>query len=445
MTIATDSSVGTDKVRSADTWVATKLRYLLEVNPATPVELRAQSDRLVPFIPMEALGEDGSLDTTRERPVAELLTGYSYFANGDVLMAKVTPCFENGKAALMQSLSRKHGFGSTEITTLRAREGLDPAFLHYLVRSDHFRQASIASMTGAGGLKRVPDEHIRSFETLVPPETEQREITNFLDRETAKIDSLIDKQEQLIATLREDRAATITQAITKGLDQSVEMHRTGIAVMDAIPSHWSVRKLKHLVERFEQGVSPQASAELATEGWGVLKSGCVNGGVFRDIEHKKLPRDFEFDGRLAVAVGDLLVCRASGSSNLVGSAAIVQEIRYQLILSDKIFRLTPSGGSLLGYLEWAMNARPYREQVLGAISGAEGLANNLPLSSLRNFWFAVPPIAEQQEIARFLGERCTKIDLLIAKSTAMIETLREYRSALITNAVTGKIDVREAV
>lgn len=317
---------------------------------------------------------------------------------------------------------------------------VNPTFLYYACTTIPFdllsTSTALPSMT-QGDLNAV---------RLPAPETEtQRLIAEFLDRETAKIDALIEKQEQLIATLREDRAATITQAVTKGLNQSVKLQYTGIAVMDAIPSHWSLRKLKHLAGSFEQGVSPQASAELATEGWGVLKSGCVNGGVFRDIEHKKLPQDFEFDGRLAVAVGDLLVCRASGSPNLVGSAAIVQKLGYQLILSDKIFRLTPNRRSSLDYLEWALNARPYREQVLGAISGAEGLANNLPLSSLRNFWFAVPPIAEQQEIARFLGERCTKIDTLIAKSTEMIETLREYRSALITNAVTGKIDVREAV
>lgn len=214
MTIATSTSVETAKIQAGDTRGTPKLRYLLQVNPPTPAELRARGDHLVPFIPMEALGEDGSLETTRERPVGELLTGYSYFADGDVLMAKVTPCFENGKAALVRAIPGGHGFGSTEITTLRANKGLEPAFLYYLVRSDHFRQSSIASMTGAGGLKRVPDEHIRSFEVSVPSEVEQRSIAEFLDRETAKIDALIDKQEQLIATLREERQSVVSSALS---------------------------------------------------------------------------------------------------------------------------------------------------------------------------------------------------------------------------------------
>ena len=176
MTTAGSTRTEINEARFSANWATMKLRFLLEVNPATPADIRAHSDRLVPFVPMEALGEDGSLDTTRERPIRELLTGYSYFADGDVLMAKVTPCFENGKAALVRALPGGHGFGSTEVTTLRANESLDPLFLYYLVRSDHFRQASIASMTGAGGLKRVPDEHIRSFEVPVPSKTEQREV-----------------------------------------------------------------------------------------------------------------------------------------------------------------------------------------------------------------------------------------------------------------------------
>lgn len=200
--------------------------------------------------------------------------------------------------------------------------------------------------------------------------------------------------------------------------------------------------MKRLVARVDQGVSPQAYAELADDGWGVLKSGCVNGGVFRDTEHKKLPFDFVIDGGIAVRPGDLLVCRASGSPNLVGSAAIVRTLRYQLILSDKTFRIVVNQHCDASYLEWAMNARPYREQVHGAISGAEGLASNLPLSALRSFLFVVPPLTEQEEIVAYLNNRCAKVDALIAKSTEMIDMLRGYRAALITDAVTGKIDVR---
>mgnify|MGYP000888012665 CR=1 FL=1 len=194
-------AAGSDSI--PDHWQVVKLRHLLKVNPSVPEGLRANEDEMATFLPMEAVGEDGSLDTTRARPIRELLTGYSYFANGDVIMAKVTPCFENGKAAIIETLPTTDGFGTSEVTTLRPGHDLDQRFLGYLVRSDRFRQSSIAAMTGAGGLKRVPDEHVRSFQIGLPSVAEQYGIVDFLDRETVKIDALIGKQEQLIATLRE--------------------------------------------------------------------------------------------------------------------------------------------------------------------------------------------------------------------------------------------------
>ena len=162
------------------------------------------------------------------------------------------------------------------------------------------------------------------------------------------------------------------------------------------------------------------------------------------MQHKKLPADLEFDRALAVKPGDLLVCRASGSRHLVGSTALVRELRFQLIMSDKIFRLTPAAEISSEYLNWVMNSSIYREQVNSSISGAEGLANNLPSSALKGFRFAIPPGAEQDSIARFLNDQCTKIDNLIAKTNDVISVLREYRSAIITAAVTGKIDVQGA-
>jgi len=287
-------------------------------------------------------------------------------------------------------------------------------------------------------------EHFAQVTLPLPPPEEQQAIADFLDRETAKIDALIAKQEQLIATLREDRIATITHAVTKGLDPNAEMKDSGVEWLGEIPAGWKVMQLRHTVERIEQGVSPAAHAELADDGWGVLKSGCVNGGVFQEVQHKKLPDGFDVDTNLAVKVGDLLVCRASGSPSLVGSAAIVRTLNYRLILSDKIFRFVLGKRVLPRFLEWELNSRTYREQVTGAISGAEGLANNLPLSSLKAFSVTVPPIPEQRSIVEYLDTHCAKLDALIAKSEQMIGVLREYRSALITDAVTGKIDVRGA-
>lgn len=434
MTTASSPPTETHAVQASSTWATTKLRFLLEVNPAMPADLRAQSDRLVPFVPMEALGEDGTLDTTRERPVSELLTGYSYFANGDVLMAKVTPCFENGKAALVDTLPNGHGFGSTEVTTLRASAGLYPDFLYYLVRSDHFRQASIASMTGAGGLKRVPDEHIRSFETPVPSEIEQRAIADFLNRETAKIDALIDKQDQLIATMREDRAATITHAVTKGLDPDVELVAHGTD-FPAIPAHWRVLPIKRMGNLVTGGTPASSDSTNFTD---------PSDGLpwFR-------PEDLDTRGRPSSAskalssAGQTVVPRLTAPSvHVVSIGATLGKIGLVEVESASNQQITAViGTSCPRFMYFALVASYDR-------IWAASMGNTLPIISagrLAMVNLPVPPVEEQAQISRHLTTRCATIDALIDKSAEMIEILREYRSALITNAVTGKIDVREAV
>jgi type I restriction enzyme S subunit len=327
---------------------------------------------------------------------------------------------------------------------LRTAESLRPRYAWYLMNHRLLREQFDVYSNSTTGLANLNATILGKAQLALPPVGEQDSILRFLDIETAKIDALIAMQEQLVARLREDRTATITHAVAGGLDPKVAMKDTGIEWLGEVPAHWHQAQMRHIVDRIEQGVSPQAYAELAEDGWGVLKSGCVNGGVFQDIQHKKLPAEFEIDPLIVVNEGDLLVCRASGSADLVGSTAIVRELKYRLILSDKIFRLIPSSRVRSDYLEWVMNSLIYREQVRGAISGAEGLANNLPISSLRSFRFPVPPLSEQKQIATYLAERCSTIDALTDKAQESTGVLREYRSALITDAVTGKIDVRGA-
>ncbi|MGP3707997.1 restriction endonuclease subunit S [Gordonia paraffinivorans] len=443
MRVPTDRVTGFPERQSAS-WTTTKLRYLLKVNPAPSTELRSQGERAVPFIPMEALSEDGSLDQTLERPVKEVLTGYSYFENGDVIMAKVTPCFENGKAALVHGLS-EGGFGSTEITTLRAREGLAPGFLYYIVRSDHFRQASIASMLGAGGLKRVPDELIRSFSTPVPPEATQREVVDFLDRETAKIDALISKQEQLIASLREDRAATITEAVTKGLDSSVEMRDSGVPWMGKVPAHWAVDRIKHSIAFARNGI------------WGAEPDGgrddirCIRVADFdrphlaiddRDMTFRKVTHS-EREGRI-LQRGDLLLEKSGGGEKSPVGFVVLYDRDEPAVCSNFVARISLAPMQDPKFWTYVHHSLYQSRMTYPSIKQNTGI-QNLDQQSYFNERVGFPPLEEQREIAGFLDAHCIRIDALIEKSTQMIETLCKYRSALITNAVTGKIDVRETV
>ena len=279
----------------------------------------------------------------------------------------------------------------------------------------------------------------------LPPPAEQAAIVRFLDWANGRLEQAIRAKRKVIALLGEQKQAIIHRAVTRGLDPSVPLKPSGIPWLGDIPQHWEVRKLRTLVHRIDQGVSPLAVGFLAEgNSWGVLKSGCVNRGVFRETEHKQLAHSFEIDPAIVVKVGDVLISRACGSPSLVGSVGRVRSLRYRLILSDKTFRASFRDLVDVDFMVFAMNCRYYRHQVEQAISGAEGMANNLPLSSLRDFGFAIPPANEATAIAGYLESETTGLQTAISRLEREIELLREYRTRLVADVVTGKLDVRDA-
>jgi type I restriction enzyme S subunit len=175
-------------------------------------------DTELTFLPMEAIGEDGKLDLTRTRAISEVETGYSYFADGDVVFAKVTPCFENGKGAIMAGLREGHGFGTTELTVLRPQQDNAAGFLWWLTSSSVFRRVAVREMTGAGGLKRVPDSFVAGFKIGWPSETERKEVDTHLTSEIAKLNDLSNEANRVIDLLKERRTALISAAVTGKID-----------------------------------------------------------------------------------------------------------------------------------------------------------------------------------------------------------------------------------
>ena len=199
-------------------WTVSRLRFHVLVNPSQKEQGKLAPERPTSFFPMDAIGEKGDLDHSHIRRLDEVQSGYSYFAEGDVVVAKVTPCFENGKGAIMSGLLGDFGFGTTEITTLRPDQSLDKAFLYLLTSTWPFRKIGVSHMTGAGGLKRVPDDFFRNFTFGMPPMAEQQAIVKDVENQTARIDGLITLTERSIDLLREKRAALITAAVTGKID-----------------------------------------------------------------------------------------------------------------------------------------------------------------------------------------------------------------------------------
>lgn len=267
------------------------------------------------------------------------------------------------------------------------------------------------------------------------------EIVNFLDDKTARIDALIAEKERLLASLVEWRAAELTRIC---FGEHLSPVPTGNPWLPHLPKGWKVMRLKHLVTGIEQGWSPECESRLAEhDEWGVLKAGAANAGVFREDEHKALPASLEPLPELEVKARDVLITRASGTADYVGSFAYVYATRPKLMLSDKNFRLKFSDEQELlpELLAWMCNTRVLREQILQFVSGADGLAKNIGSGNLRELWLAVPPIDSQPRLISELHASRAKLDRLTEHVVEHIARLREYRSSLISAAVTGQLDI----
>ena len=431
-----DSGVGWPE-EIPEHWGVKRLRFVAQLNPHTKPELITTPDAEVSFLPMEAIGEDGVINLNITRRVAEVRNGYSYFENGDVVFAKVTPCFENGKGAVMHDLVKGAGFGTTELTVLRPKNSSCAGFIKYIVQSDLFRQSGAGAMTGAGGLKRVPDEFTRNFAVAIPEHGEQQSITIFLDRETARIDALVEKKTRFIELLKEKRSALITRAVTKGLDPDVPMKDSGIEWLGEVPEGWDVRRLKDVGTLFGGAGFPLEYQDMQGEDLYFYKVGDLslseNGKTLRDAPHSisretaKTLRatDVPKNSIVYAKIGAALLLnrrRMTTADCCIDNNMTAYVANQRCVQPDWAFRW-------LSTIDFSEHVNP------GAVpSLSEGYQSNLPIP--------VPSIAEQIAIVAFLDRETARIDALVRKTERSITLLKERRSALITAAVSGKIDVR---
>ncbi|HMN12883.1 MAG TPA: restriction endonuclease subunit S [Bellilinea sp.] len=424
-------------------WEMKRLKFVAQLNPSKSEITHLPGNIEVSFLPMEAIGDDGTLTLAESRSLDQVWQGYTYFRDQDVVVAKITPCFENGKGALCAGLVNGIGFGTTELYVLRSLPGTDAKFLFYLTVSEPFRNLGTATMYGAAGQKRVSDDFIRDFIIAFPPLPEQRTIAAFLDRETARIDRLIAAKERLITLLEEKRVALISHAVTKGLAPNVPMKDSGIEWLGEIPAHWEVKSLKYLTTSIEQGWSPSCENRPAEPGeWGVLKVGCVNGICFDPTENKALPIETNPQARYEIRPGDLLISRAN-TKELLGSAAVVTDtVPQHLLLCDKLYRLRIDPKLCLpGFISFALGSSVSRYQMEREATGASSSMQNIGQDTIKNLHLPVPKVREQEAIASFIHAQNARFETLSSQIQQAIKLLSEFRAALITAAVTGKIDV----
>lgn len=199
-------------------WEVKRIKYLATVNPSKSEVRHLMLEQEVTFIPMEKIIATGKVDYSLTDTIENLISGYTYFRDEDIIMAKVTPCFENGNIAIVEGLLNGIGFGTTELHVLRCNNSCYNRFLFYYLQSDIFKSRSISEMYGVAGLKRIPTDFILNYKLGIPNYEEQKIIANFLDQKTAEIDSLIADIQTQIAKLKEYRQSLIYEAVTGKID-----------------------------------------------------------------------------------------------------------------------------------------------------------------------------------------------------------------------------------
>lgn len=419
-------------------WERQRLRFICNVNP-----IRGKKDSLPPdteasFVPMENIGEQGSLSLEKTKLIEEVSSGYTYFEDGDVVFAKITPCFENGKGTLAEKLVNGIAFGTTELHVLRPLAASNGKFLYYLTCSDAFRKDGESWMYGAGGQKRVPEDYVKDYSLPFPLLTIQKAIAAYLDKETTRIDALIAKKERQIELLEEKRQAIITRAITKGLDSKAKMKDSGVDWIGEIPEGWQVKKLRY----------------LGTCQNGISKGGDSFGSGFPFVSYGDAYKNYELPQTVeglvesteqernaySVQVGDVLFTRTSETIEEIGFASTCMKTIHGATFAGFLIRFRPQKNVFnMGFAKYYFRASLLRRffvkemSIVTRASLSQDLLKSLPV--------LLPPYEEMKRIADYLDSITARIDDLNGKLDHSIRLLTEYRSSLITAATSGQIDI----
>lgn len=327
-------------------------------------------------------------------------------------------------------ISNYHGIVSPDYLVCSIDPSVDSRFFHYLMRSSALAaQFGIRSKGIRPAQWRIYWNDLADIRVTLPSADEQRRIADFLDTETARIDRLIE-----IRTSQIDVLATRYQSL---------MSEVARFLFD----QYGAVKVRHVLQKIQQGWSPQCEDRTIMDGeWGVIKAGCVNGGVFDVAQHKALPSSIDPELRYRLRAGDLLMSRASGSVDLIGSIAVLpDDLPSQLLLSDKVYRLHMDQTRMIPqFVAFMLRTFEVREQIRLGISGAEGMANNLPTSTVTNLPLPNASLKRQARVVHDLGDAWRALQDTTRLLKQQLAVVNERRQAVITAAVAGQIDVTTA-
>ena len=376
------------------------------------------------------------IGTGREEDGATVDSNKFRVQEGDVLFSKLNP----RKQTITTVRSHDQAVvASTEFIVLRSHSD-NQQFLQYLLYSQELKSFVCSQVESATkSHQRINPSVVSKLKFALPSKEERLVIVKFLDHETAKIDTLIEKQQQLIQLLKEKRQAVISHAVTKGLNPNAPMRDSGVEWLGEVPEHWCFGELKfyarvvdckHITaEFFDEGIPLASISEV--KGW------CVNLATAK-LTNEKYYLDL-IDGGRKPQTGDIIYSRNA----TVGEAALVLENMPDFAMGQDVCLIRLIEGYLPEYLLYVLKSGIINNQLDLAMVGST--FKRINVDDIRNFLIPSPLLNEQKNIVKLLGRSLEKHDTLISKAESAIELMQERRTALISAAVTGKIDVRHHV
>ena len=428
-------------------WISAKLKFRLERNDggAWGADPEGANDTLVLRSTEQTVDGRWKLEDPAYRKLSPTEAEATLLVEGDLLVTKSSGSETHiGKTSLVDAeiATLRAGY-SNFMQRLRVVHEVIPKYVWYLLNSGTTKtQVNILASTTTG-LANLNAGVLGQLILAYPPPDEQQAIADYLDTETARIDTLVQEKDELIGLLREAQASAFAATVLRFATAAAGVKCNRFAWLDSLPTSWRIAKVKHLTLSVDQGISPQCESRPPDDGeWGVLKVGCVNTGDFNAMESKALPSDIMPIEHITLLKGDVLISRAN-TKNLVGRAAMADKDYPRLMLSDKHYRLRLDESECLPqYLVFVLTHSAVRVHIEERATGASASMLNIDRRTIMDLEIPLPPVELQDEIVREVQADREALARLITHTQEEIALLKELRAATIADAVLGRVDVR---
>lgn len=356
------------------------------------------------------------------------------FNTGDILFGKLRPYLAKAYRAEFS------GEAVGDFHVMRPATNIDGRFAQYQILNREFIDIVDGSTFGSK-MPRASWEFVGGMKVTAPPILEQTQIAAFLDRETAKIDDLMAQQRRLMELLKEKRQAVISHAVTQGLNPQAPMKPSGIEWLGDVPAHWEVKQIKYISSRISSGKTPSGGSETyVDQGITFLRSQNVyDEGLRLDAVAFITEAVDEAMSVSRVAPNDILL-NITGAS--IGRSCVVPIDMPCANVNQHVCVIRLENTSNVPFVGWTFKSSCIKNQIDHAQNGAA--REGLNFVQIGEMVLAMPPITEQSAIGAYLDHESTKFDSLTTEAQRAIDLLQERRTALISAAVTGQIDVRKA-